>query len=71
MGLCCIDVVEHAKHDFIFADNAAAVQIRKRMLQVEDNIRDTTHQYEVILQTTKRKLAEIEIYREQELKKLS
>lgn len=64
MGLCSEDVVEHSKHDFIIADNVAAVQIRKAMLLAEDKIRDTTTSYEAILYTTQKKLAEIEIYKE-------
>ena len=51
-GLCSEDVVEHAKHDFILADNIAAVQIRKTMLLAEENIRDTTQSYEAILSST-------------------
>lgn len=42
MGLCSEDVVEHAKHDFILADNKAAIQIRKTILLAEENIRGTT-----------------------------
>ena len=42
MGLCSEDVVEHAKHDFILADNRAAVQIRKTMTIAEEGIRECT-----------------------------
>ena len=70
MGLCSEDVVEHAKHDFILADNSAAVQIRKTMILAEQNIRDTAQSYETILCTTQRKLAEIEVYKQQELKRI-
>ena len=64
-------MVDHAKHDFILADNVAAVQVRKIMLAFDNSIRGTSEEYESIFFTTQKKIAEIEIYKEQELRRLS
>ena len=71
VGLCAECVVDHARHDFILGDNRAAVQIRKTMQLSEASIRECAQSYEGILFTTEKKLAEIEIYKQQELKRLS
>ena len=71
VGLCAECVVDHARHDFILGDNRAAVQIRKLMQVAEADIRQCAQSYEAILFTTEKKLAEIAIYKEQELKRLS
>jgi len=70
-GLCAEDVVHHARHDFILGDNKAAVQIRKTIQVVHEGIREQTGSYNSVLWATEKKLAEIEIYKQQEFKRLS
>ena len=55
----------------MLADNRAAVSIRKQIMSVEEGIRGYSDMYESVLWATKKKMAEIEIYKEQELKRLS
>jgi len=64
-------VVEHARHDFVLGDNRAAVEIRKTIQATEENVREYADQYESVLWATEKKMAEIEIYKQQELKRLS
>ena len=71
LALCADCVVEHARHDFVLGDNRAAVQIRKTIQTAEENIRECADQYESVLWATEKKMAEIEIYKQQELKRLS
>ena len=52
-------MVDHARHDFVLADNRAAVSIRKTVMTVEEGVRGYSDMYESVLWATKKKMAEI------------
>ena len=64
LALCADCVVDHARHDFVLADNRAAVSIRKTVMTVEEGVRGYSDMYESVLWATKKKMAEIQIYKE-------
>jgi hypothetical protein len=58
--LCPECVSAHARHDFIPADNKAAIEIRYILRNEKSKIIETTKEYEDVLSETLQKLSDME-----------
>jgi len=68
--LCPECVVDHAKHDFIFADASAAFEVKQELKTLELTIASRQAEYEMIQRESEQKIQEVENFREQEMMNL-
>lgn len=70
VGLCPECVVYHAKHDFVFADEGAAFEVKQQLKSLNLNVQSKQNEYTMLLKETESKLQEIERFKEEEFQKL-
>jgi len=66
-SVCPECVVDHAKHDFIFADASAAFEVKQELRTLELTIQSRDMEYNMIEKESRQKIAEVETFREQEI----
>ena len=70
IGLCPECVVFHAKHDFVFADEGAAFEIKQQLKTLGLSVESKGADYKILLTETDAKQQEIEKFKEEEFTKL-
>jgi hypothetical protein len=63
-------VVDHAKHDFIFADESASFEVKQDLKTLELTVQSKCAEYEMIQRESEKKIQEVETFREQEMTNL-
>lgn len=66
-SLCPECVVAHAKHDFIFADETAAFEVKQELKTIGLTVQSKNAEYEMIQKESEQKIAEVELFKEQEM----
>ena len=69
-SLCPECVVDHAKHDFIFADESASFEVKQDLKTLELTVQSRCKEYEMISRESEQKIQEVEVFREQEINNL-
>ena len=69
-SLCPNCVVDHAKHDFIFADETAAFEVKQELKTLGMTVQSKNQEYEMIQKESEAKIAEVEQFKEQEMRSL-
>jgi hypothetical protein len=70
VGLCPECVVFHAKHDFVFADEGAAFEVKQQLKTLNLSVQSKHSEYQLLQKETEQKLKELERFKDEEFQKL-
>ena len=63
-SLCPNCVVDHSKHDFIFADESAAFEVKQELKTIGLTVQSKNSEYLMIQRESEQKIAEVDVFKE-------
>jgi hypothetical protein len=70
VGVCPECIVIHSKHDFVFADEGAAFEVKQQLKSLNLNVSSRNDEYSILLKETEAKIKEIDKWKEDEVAKV-